>query len=372
MTRFNLPDVEFAKKSAQEIEAEAVANYERLTGIKLAAADPRRKFIQAVVLLATQQRANINYSAKQNLLAYAQGAFLDHQGHSSDTARLPATASVTTIRFVLSVPLEKNEIIPAGTRGTAGDGILFATTDQVVVPAGQTQVDVEAICTITGSRGNGYLPGQINQLVDPLQWVQSIQNITTSEGGADEEDDDAYAERIRQAPERFSVAGPDGAYIYWARTASPLIVDVSVRSPSPGVVEIRPLLRDGGIPGQEILDLVDSVCNDRKVRPLTDHVQVLAPETVPYDISLTYWISMANSSTAASIQADVQQALNDYRQWQKAKLGRSVDPSELVTRIKNAGAKRVAISLPVYQALSPFQVAVENQVTIEYGGLEDD
>ncbi|UED76106.1 baseplate J/gp47 family protein [Brevibacillus sp. DP1.3A] len=372
MTRFNLPDVEFAKKSAQEIEAEAVANYEGLTDIKLADADPRRKFIQSIVLLAVQQRSNINYSAKQNLLAYANGDFLDHQGVSTDTSRLPATASVTTLRFVLSVALEKNEIIPAGTMGTAGDDVFFATTEQVVVPAGLTQVDVEAICTIAGSQGNGYLPGQINQLVKPIRWVQSIQNVTTSEGGSDEEEDDAYADRIRQAPERFSVAGPDGAYRYWARTASPLIVDVSVDSPSPCVVEIRPLLKDGGVPGQEILDLVDGVCNDRKIRPLTDHVQVLAPEIVSYDISLTYWISTGNSSTAASIQANVQQALSDYKQWQKSKLGRSVDPSELIARIKNAGAKRVAVTLPAYKALSPYQVAVENTVAIDYGGLEDD
>ncbi|MFD2089923.1 baseplate J/gp47 family protein [Brevibacillus brevis] len=50
--------------------------------------------------------------------------------------------------------------------------------------------------------------GKLNQLVDPLPFVQSVSNVTESGGGADEEDDDSYAERIRQAPESFSVAGP--------------------------------------------------------------------------------------------------------------------------------------------------------------------
>jgi phage-related baseplate assembly protein len=200
-----------------------------------------------------------------------------------------------------------------------------------------------------------------------------VSNTTESEGGADAETDDAYAERIQQAPESFSVAGPDGAYRYWARTASQLIIDVLVHSPSPGVVEIRPLLQGGEVPGQEILDLVDLVCNDRAIRPLTDDVQVLTPEQVDYDISLTYWISTANASIAASIQSAVNQAVNDYKLWQKSKLGRGIDPSELNARIKSAGAKRVVVTLPAaYQSIESYQVAAEDQVTVTYGGLEND
>ncbi|GIO09678.1 hypothetical protein J31TS6_57060 [Brevibacillus reuszeri] len=370
MNRFNLPDIEFANKSAQEIEAEAVSRYEKRTGVTLTKADPRRKFIQTIVALLAHQRSLIDYSAKQNLLAYSEDDNLDHLGALLDTPRLQPEFSKTTERFHLSIL--QSQTIPAGTRVSAGDGIFFATEKDVPVQLGMTYVDVVAICTQAGSIGNGYLPGQINQLVDPIQWIQSVENITESDGGADIEDDDPYAERIQQAPEKFSVAGPDGAYKYWARSASPLIVDVSVESPAPVEVEIRPLLKGGEIPGQEILDLVNQVCNDRSIRPLTDRVKVLAPEAITYDLSLTYWIRTSDSSVASSIRLKVEQAIQDYKIWQKSKLGRDLDPTELIARVKNAGAKRVAVVTPVYKAVATHQVAIDRSSTATYGGLEDD
>lgn len=370
MTRFNLPNIQFAEKSVLQIETDIVTRFENATGIKLSPADPRRKFIQAQAVLLAQQRSIIDYTGKQNLLGYASGDALDQAGRFTDTTRLPATPAKTTIRFYLSVA--QQQIIPSGTRVTAGDGVFFATTQDVFVESGMLQVDVDAECTVTGLVGNGYLVGQISQMVDPRQWVQSVENTTVSEGGADVEDDDGLAERIRQAPESFSSAGPDGAYVYHARSASQMIVDVSVRSPSPGVVEIRPLMMNGELPAQSVLDLVEQACNDRKVRPLTDHVQVVSPDVINYNIDVTYWIHTDNSSIAASIQSQVVKAVDDYRLWQKSKLGRDIDPSELIARVKNAGAKRAAVTAPAYQLVERHQVAVETTVATAFGGLEDD
>jgi len=369
LPRFNLPEISFAEKSAAQIETDILNCYKTLTSQALGKADPRRFFLQAIIPILVQQRVLIDFSAKQNLLGYSTGDYLDQLGAFTNTTRLPATAAITTERFTLSIATQQT--IPAGTRVTAGDGIFFATKEDVIVEAGQSYVDVEAECTQTGIAGNGYVSGELNQLVDPLQWVASVSNITESEGGVDEESDDSYAARIQQSSESFSVAGPTGAYQYWAKTASQSIVDVLIRSPSPGVIEIRPLLVGGEMPSQEILDLVLITCSDSKIRPLTDNVQVLAPEQVFYDISLIYWISSINSSTAGSIQSKVTQAIEDYKLWQKSKMGRAIDPSELITRIKNAGAKRVVVTFPVYQQISEYHVAKENLVTVIYGGLEN-
>lgn len=368
--RFNLPNITFAEKSAQQIEADIIKRYEELSKKKLHKADPKRIFLQAIVLLLAQQRINIDYTGKQNLLSFASNTMLDHLGLETNTSRLQETKAKTTIRFTLST--SKSQIIPLGTRVTPGNGIFFETLTEKVVNVGQTSVDIEAACTESGAAGNDFLPGEINQQVDPIQWIQSVENITKSEGGNDSEDDDSYALRIRQAPESFSVAGPTGAYEYWAKTANKSIIDVSVRSPSAGVVEIRPLLNNGGIPDQEVLDGVLSICNDRKIRPLTDNVQVLAPSVVSYDINLTYWIGSNNSSMSNTIQSNVNQAIENYKLWQKSKLGRAIDPSELITLIKNAGAKRVSITSPIYQTVNSFEVAKENLSTVSYGGLEDD
>jgi hypothetical protein len=50
----------------------------------------------------------------------------------------------------------------------------------------------------------------------------------TTANGTDDETDEELRERIRLAPSQFSVAGPTGAYKFFAKSAHPSIVDVSV------------------------------------------------------------------------------------------------------------------------------------------------
>lgn len=369
--RFNLPDVTFADKSAAKIEADILDRYALLSGQQLALADPRRIFIQSLVPIIAQQRVIVDFSAKQNLLGYSTGNYLDHLGAFSDTERLDPDVAVTTMRLNLADVLTQVKAVDAGIQVTTGDNIFFVLP-AFTVSIGQSTVDILAQCTVTGPIGNGYAIGKISKLVKPLSWVASVENMTKSAGGADVELDDPYAERIREVPESFSVAGPDGAYKYWAKTASQMIIDVLVRSPSDGVVEIRPLLQGGEIPGQEMLDAVLGVCSDKKVRPLTDKVQVLAPEQVVYNISFIYWIHSDNEKIVLPIMIKVNQAVAEYKLWQKSKQGRAIDSSELIMKVKNAGAKRVALNLPVYQSLEEYQVAKESDAEVLYGGLESD
>ena len=167
------------------------------------------------------------------------------------------------------------------------------------------------------------------------------------------------------------MAGPTGAYEYWAKTASSLITDVAVYTPSPGSVVIRPLLSGGELPGTEILDAVSAVCNASDIRPLTDNLSVLAPEAVDYDIGLTYYINRADATASISIQSAVTAAVSAYVLWQKSKLGRDINPAELIYRIRAAGAGRVEVTTPVYTALQPYQVAIAGSVTVTFGGLID-
>lgn len=368
----NLPQIEFVSTDVGEIDANIITVYEGISGRKLALGDPVRLFLQAIAAIIAQQRVLINYAAKQNLLAYAEGPYLDHIGALVRAERLPAKAAQTTLRFTISPPQPQAVIIPAGTRATSDGQVFFATVQATTVPAGATQIDVVAECTTPGTIGNGWQVRQINRLVDPLFWVQKVENITVSSGGVDEEDDNSYRERIRQAPESFSVAGPEEGYKYWARTAHQSIIDVSVTSPSAGVVEIRLLLEGGEIPGQEILEAVAAVCNDKKIRPLTDQVTVLAPEVVSYDIQLTYWISTENASIAASIRDAVIKVVDDYQAWQRSRLGRDINPSELIARVMQAGAHRVEVTAPAFTQLLLSQVAIADTVTVTFGGLEDD
>lgn len=367
----DIPSISFVDTDAANIEAAVITMYEGITGRSLAQGDPVRLFLQAMAAIVIQQRILINESAKQNLLAYAQGDVLDHMGALVGVTRLEASAAQTTIRFTLSAVQPQAVTIPAGIRGTTANGIVFQAANPITISAGAVSGDAPAICTVTGTTGNGYVLGQINQLVDPLPWIQAIANITESEGGAEQEEDDSYRERIRQAPEKYSVAGPEGAYRFWVMSANQNIVDVSVRSPSPGVVELRPLLKNGEIPGTEILDTVLESVGNKKTRPLTDQVIALPPEGVSYDVNLTYYIDKDNITKTTAIQQAVAQAINDYNLWQKTMMGRSINPTELIGRIRAAGASRVEVELPEFLALEKYQVAQVDTVTAGFGGISD-
>ncbi len=367
-----LPNITFAEKNALTIETEIIDQYKETSGVTLADADPRKKLLQSEVPIIAGQRSAIDKAAKRNLLAYSDGVYLDHIGIMVGCTRIAATAATTMLKFMLTKTRSISTAIPAGTRVTAGDGLYFATDVALIIEAGSISSNVAATCTTAGDAGNVYAIGDLITIVDPVAYVSSVINTTASAGGADEESDDDFRERIHLAPESFSTAGPTGAYEYWAKTASSLIADVKTYSPSPGRVAICVLMKDGKLPEAEILADVLAICSDRKIRPLTDNVSVISPTQVAYDITVTYYISKSNENLADSITKGVAAAVVDYKAWQKAKLGRSVDPSELIYKIKAAGASRVAVITPVYTALTDTQVAKEGTVLINYGGVENE
>ncbi|KAB8126898.1 baseplate J/gp47 family protein [Gracilibacillus oryzae] len=372
MNRFNLPDVQFLQKEPEQIEQDILASIEKETGMTFTNADPRRKFAQSLVPYIVQERNNLDYALKQNLLAYAVGDHLDHKGEDYNTPRLEAKAAITTMEFTLEEERVSSLLIEAGTLFLVGTDTYFETEKTIVVPVGQHIAEVKALCTEVGTIGNGYLPGEITNLVRPLPWVKGVKNISISSGGVDKEANDPYAERIRIAPESFSVAGPEGAYEYWSKTASQAIVDVDVDSPIEGTIDIRVLLQNGELPSQEILDKVLEICSDKSIRPLTDQVTVGAPTQVLYDVDVQYWVLQSKASVLSTTQKNIERAYENYLIWQKEKMGRDIDLSELIARMKKAGAYRVAVNSTMYLQVDKNQVAKENLTNIAFGGLVDE
>ncbi len=371
MSLNNLPDVNFVEVNAANIEAEILNEYERITGRTLERGDPVRLFLLTITNIIVLLMNRLNETGKKNLLRYADGSFLDHLGALLGVTRLPAAAAKTTVRFTLSATMGSNVVVDAGTRVTANGTVFFALDNAVVIPAGSMYGDGLCTCTEAGTIGNGFLTGQIKTLVDPVPYVASVANITESEGGANIEEDDSYREAIHVAPESFSVAGPLGAYQWFAKQASALISDVAVSSPEPGEVDVRVLLQGGAIPGEEMLGIVAAKLNDRSVRPLTDLVTVQAPTVVSYNVTLTYYIATEDIAQETAIRNKVTAAVDEFVLWTKSKIGRDINPSVLIQKIVDAGAKRVTVSSPVFTVLDMTKVGVAGTVTVNYGGTED-
>jgi phage-related baseplate assembly protein len=97
--------------------------------------------------------------------------------------------------------------------------------------------------------------------------------------------DDDLRQRIADAPEGFSVAGPEGAYRRFAKAAHPDVLDVDISSPAPAEVLIRVLSRTGdGTPSEALLAAVDAAVSPKDVRPIGDRVTVAAGIAVDYAI----------------------------------------------------------------------------------------
>jgi len=368
----DLKDIDFVDVDADSVETWVFNKYTEITGRTLAQGDPTRLFLLFIAEDFVRLLNNVNDTGKMNLLKYSEGDFLDNLGALLCVTRIPASPATTVLEVTLSAERESETVIPAGTRvSPTGTDLYFATDSDLTIPAGSTTGTVTATCTVVGAEGNGYMPGEIKTIVDPVSYVDTMINTTESGSGATVEGDDALRERIYEAPERFSVAGPAGSYEFYTKSVNSSIVDVDVSSPEPGEVNIVPLLVGGEIPGQEILDDIYAAVNADDIRPLTDHVSVVAPVAVTYDITATYYImSGADSST---VQADVTAAVSEYVNWQKEKLGRDVNPSKLIQTIMAVnGVKRVNVTYPEYTTVSNTQVAVADNISVTMAGSEDE
>lgn len=374
----NLPEINFVTTDKDAVEKEIFALYTSVTGRTLTPADPIRLFLLVITNIVILLLNRINDTGKQNLLAYARGDNLDHIGIALGVERLQATGAVTTMKLTASMTRPEGIAIPKGTRFTSGDGAFFALTEPYYLSATQTTISVKAVCTEASAKGNGYPIGSITTLVDPIPYIASVTNITISEGGADTETDDAFRERIREAPESFSCAGAEGAYEFFTKKASALISSVKVVSPKPGDIVVYPGLASGEIAKEEILKLVQNALTDKKVRPLTDNVSVKAPTAKNYSIDLQYYIDSDNAYYADTIKTRVDEAVTDYIKWQSAKVGRDIIPSELIRRVMEAGAKRVTVTSPTFVVIKDgrkedgYQVELAQCTgkTITYGGVE--
>ena len=101
-------------------------------------------------------------------------------------------------------------------------------------------------------------------------------------------------------------------------------------------------------------------------------MSVKVPESVKYDIEARYYIDRRDATEAAAIQARAENAVQEFIAWQKEKLGRDINPTELYYRMRTAGVKRAEITSPAFAATNRKQVAIAENVKVTFGGLEDE
>lgn len=331
----SLPEPSFITRDPAGITVEMVAAYEAATGRTLQPAQPERLLINLYAYRENLVRIAIQEAAKQTLLAYAAYPMLDYLGELVGVTRLDALPAKTTIRFALGSPQGFDVLVSAGTEVASKDGgVVFATDYNLTIKAGDVSGDMAATATTAGAAGSGYIAGEVAELLQPVAYVGTAANVTTTSAGAEAESDDNYRERIREAPESWTNAGSKGAYRFFARSAHPQIIDVAVTSPSAAVVNVYPLM-SYGLPSQEILDLVEAALNDEKVRPLTDQVQAVAPTQVAFTIAGA--VTLYDWADTASVLDAIDVALARYQADLQKKLGKDIVLTQIIAAINGVG-----------------------------------
>lgn len=375
----NLPDISFIDDMTLTDVQALLLNafyqyYEQITGkrITLARADPYRVMLLACSQVIYQGLQQVDKAGKMNFLKYSYGDYLKNLAALKKVFENEPEKASVKVRWKLAEARESATPIPAGSRITADYAVYFESQDYAEIPAGETEITVVMYCTEAGEQGNGYMAGELSVMVDPVAFVESVANTETTAGGTGVESDQSIAERTYLAPSSFSTAGPDDAYIYHAKSYSQDVGDVLPTSPTPGVVDIRFILKDGSIPSETMVQEMEEHLQQRSKRPLTDKVQVAAPSVVSYNIDFTYYINTSDAGSAIQIQDQVNMAVADYKLWQSEKIGRDINPAELVSYLKTAGIKRPIIREPLFTVLTNTQVAQVASINVIYGGLEDD
>lgn len=374
----NLPDVSFIDDmQLEDVQMQMVRDYQdrykAITGkdVVLDRADPMSLILYALSIQVYQALLYVDKTGKQDLLKYSYGAYLDNLAAMKGIAREQAKPSRAMIRFTLSEIRPSTVEIPEGTRVTNGE-VYFQTESHAEIPSGESSVDVAAECMTSGVVGNNLEVGEINILVDPVPYVAKVANTEPTTGGADIEDDDTLKDRIYIAPSKYSVAGPEESYRYWVKTYNSNISDVLIYSDDPVDVVIEFIMNDGELPSESMLLGVQKFLSDEQIRPLTDRVTVKVPETVEYKVNVKYFVNQSDLKKVDTIKTAVNAAVDDYIQWQRSKIGRDINPSQLIQQMVSAGAKRVEVALPVFQVIGKANVAKLSSKTVTYGGLEDD
>lgn len=243
--------------------------------------------------------------------------------------------------------------------------------------------------------------------LDNLGALMDVARLTLDPGDPDRgvpptmESDEDYRRRIQLSPEGFSVAGPEGAYIFHALSADPDVLDASVTSPQPddirsvvldvlgahgaapelvadmnaaldaakwpGEVVVSILSRDGdGTAPQSLIDTVEAKLAADDVRPMTDFVRVQSAEIVPYTVDATVYTYAGPDSTVVlkEARASLQRYVDESH-----RMGRDVTLSGIYAALHIGGVQRVELHAPTADVeVGRTQASYCSNITVTYGG----
>lgn len=248
---------------------------------------------------------------------YAWGEWLDLHGVSAKVTRKLATRASGYV----TVEAKEGTIIPEGfvfcTEGTSDvEPIEFAATEEVEVgKSGSADIPVSAV--LAGSAYN-VTRGVVVMQQEVNQNITSITNEEPIIGGADEEDDETYRERILEKlrSAEVSFVGCDADYVRWAKEVQG--VGSAVVEPEwngPGTVKVVVSGPAGSAVSEDVLQAVEDYIvspDDRSKRLCPIGAEVTIATVTESTIAYSAIIEVKDGYTIDSIKESYAEALKEY------------------------------------------------------------
>lgn len=207
--------------------------------------------------------------------------------------------------------------------------------------------------------------------LDQLAAFFGVERLTivaaTDDAPAQYESDAELRRRILLAPDGFTVAGPESAYVFHAKSASGDVLDAGASSPAPGEVIVSVLSRVGdGTATAALLALVDAAVGPDGVRPMSDQVTVASAQIVPFTIEAQLWI-YAGPDAGLILQTS-RDALDAYLLASR-KLARDIPRTAIIAALHVSGVQRVDLISPAADVvIEAVQAAAAVEIAVTVAG----
>ena len=351
--------------TVDEIYQQMAETFETETGVALRGDGDMAVRLYAVAAQIYGLYVQAEWVDRQCFPQTAVGEFLDKHAQLRGLERRAATAATGAIRFSTDSAAATDLVIPAGTVCLTAGAVRFETTQEAVLAAGSTSVDVPARAAEPGAAGNA-AAGAIRAMAVAPVGIGACTNPAGFSGGADEEDDEALRARVLETYQRMP-NGANAAFYQQGAMSFPQVAAASVIARPRGVGSVDVIVATAaGVPDQDLLDEVEDYFEAR--REIAVDVQVKAPEVE--SVTVTARVRPAEGRDGEEVCQAVEEAVQSWfdgrllgRDILRAKLGDlifSVDGVE--NYVLDAPAADVEVdsaTLPVLTAVSVTELGAD-------------
>lgn len=290
--------------------------------------------LRGVQQMLIQVFAGVDNGIRMATLRYAQREYLKVIGEDRncpymEAAKATATVTITFRSTGIAQTIEAGEAVTE-------DGVALYTLDEAVEDTGAARTVTAAVtCSKAGAAGNGLLSGAQMQFLHQHDGVESVVCASDAAGGQDDEDWEAYRERIRTKGLMSVTTGTEESYRSAAMAVSSVILDARTLRTDECEVTVYLLLSDDA-GAAALIEAVEEALSAKDKRPLTDHVECALATKLSYTLNVT-----AYAPQGSAIEEAAEQAVAEYKAWQEQTIGRAFNPDKLSALLYQAGAQRV-------------------------------